>query len=80
MSKSIVKISIFEIDDAELSSTQSKGENTLSIPCQSDPNLSMQLDGWDAQISIPALLDGKHTMLYKKHYDRVQDAWIMRLT
>ncbi|EEP89636.1 hypothetical protein ykris0001_160 [Yersinia kristensenii ATCC 33638] len=40
----------------------------------------MQLDGWDENTSIPATLDGKDTLLYKKHYDQHQDAWVMRVT
>ncbi|CNI13498.1 Protein of uncharacterised function (DUF1480) [Yersinia frederiksenii] len=80
MGKTVVKIRNFEVDDAVLSAPQAKGENTLSIPCKSDPDLCMQLDGWDEQTSIPATLDGKDRLLYKKHYDRHQDAWVMRVT
>ncbi|MDR2291563.1 MAG: YebV family protein [Serratia marcescens] len=29
--------------------------------------------------SIPAILDGKQSLLYKQHYDRQADAWVMRL-
>ncbi len=79
MGKSIVKIRQFEVDDAELSS-QTKGEHTLSIPCKSAPDLCMQLDGWDENTSIPAILDGKDTLLYKQHYDQHQDAWVMKVT
>ncbi|SUI68243.1 Protein of uncharacterised function (DUF1480) [Serratia marcescens] len=39
----------------------------------------MQLDGWDEHTSIPAILDGKQSLLYKQHYDRQADAWVMRL-
>ncbi|CAM3458707.1 MULTISPECIES: DUF1480 family protein [Yersinia] len=80
MRKSVLKIGSFEIDDAQISPQQTKGENTLSIPCKSDPDLCTQLDGWDEHTSVPALLDGKQTLLYKKHYDRHQDAWVMRMT
>ncbi|CNE97718.1 Protein of uncharacterised function (DUF1480) [Yersinia nurmii] len=80
MRKSVLKIGSFEIDDAQISPQQTKGENTLSIPCKSDPDLCAQLDGWDEHTSVPALLDGKQTLLYKKHYDRHQDAWVMRMT
>ncbi|ANI31875.1 hypothetical protein PL78_18870 [Yersinia entomophaga] len=80
MRKSVLKIGSFEIDDAQISPQQTKGENTLSIPCKSDPDLCTQLDGWDDHTSVPALLDGKQTLLYKKHYDRHQDAWVMRMT
>lgn len=80
MGKTVVKIRDFEVDDAELSSSSPKGEKTLSIPCKSDPDLCMQLDGWDEHTSIPASLDGKDALLYKKHYDQNQDAWVMRIT
>lgn len=78
MSKTSVRIGAFEIDDAELHGEQ-QGERTLSIPCKSDPDLCMQLDAWDADTSVPAILDGEHSVLYRKHYDRQSDAWIMRL-
>ena len=39
----------------------------------------MQLDAWDADTSIPALLDGEHSVLYREHYDEQSDTWIMRL-
>ncbi|CNH44811.1 Protein of uncharacterised function (DUF1480) [Yersinia aldovae] len=80
MGKTVVKIRSFEVDDAELSSVPAKDENTLSIPCKSDPDLCMQLDGWDEHISIPAILDGQDKLLYKKHYDQHKDAWVMRVT
>ncbi|WP_256738247.1 DUF1480 family protein, partial [Cronobacter sakazakii] len=51
----------------------------LSIPCKSDPDLCMQLDAWDAETSIPAVLNGEHSVLYREHYDQQADAWIMRL-
>lgn len=78
MSKTSVRIGAFEIDDAELHGEQ-QGERTLSIPCKSDPDLCMQLDAWDADTSVPAILDGEHSVLYRKHYDRQSDAWVMRL-
>lgn len=34
----------------------------------------MQLDAWDADTSVPAILDGEHSVLYRKHYDRQSDA------
>ncbi|MGQ7172371.1 DUF1480 family protein [Escherichia sp. R-CC3] len=49
------------------------------IPCKSDPDLCMQLDAWDAETSIPALLNGEHSVLYRTRYDQQSDAWIMRL-
>ncbi|EOC1287095.1 YebV family protein [Cronobacter muytjensii] len=78
MSKTSVKIGTFEIDDAELHGN-APGERKLSIPCKSDPDLCMQLDAWDAETSIPAVLNGKHSVLYREHYDQQADAWIMRL-
>ncbi|MDR8346229.1 DUF1480 family protein, partial [Acinetobacter baumannii] len=39
----------------------------------------MQLDAWDADTSVPAILNGEHSVLYRKHYDRQSDAWVMRL-
>ena len=51
----------------------------MTIPCKSDPDLCMQLDAWDADTSVPALLNGEHSVLFREHYDRKSDAWIMRL-
>ncbi len=73
MSKTNVRIGAFEIDDAELHG-EHQGERTLSIPCKSDPDLCMQLDAWDADTSVPAILNGEHSVLYRKHYDRQSDA------
>ncbi|HCB26229.1 MAG TPA: DUF1480 domain-containing protein, partial [Citrobacter freundii] len=28
---------------------------------------------------VPALLNGEHSVLFREHYDRKSDAWIMRL-
>lgn len=78
MTKTSVRIGAFEIDDAELHSEQ-QGERTLIIPCKSDPDLCMQLDGWDIDTSVPAFLNGEQSVLYCKHYDRQSDAWVMRL-
>ncbi|UYU30495.1 YebV family protein [Siccibacter colletis] len=78
MTKTSVKIGTFEIDDAELQGND-PGERTLIIPCKSDPDLCMQLDAWDAETSIPAVLNGEHSVLYRKHYDHSADAWVMRL-
>ena len=69
MSKTVVKIGSFEVDDAHLHAGADRA-GTLSIPCKSDPDLCMQLDGWDEHTSIPAILDGKQSLLYKQHYDR----------
>ncbi|ESH57049.1 hypothetical protein SEEC0006_26648 [Salmonella enterica subsp. enterica serovar Choleraesuis str. 0006] len=57
MMKTSVRIGAFEIDDAELHG-ESPGERTLTIPCKSDPDLCMQLDAWDAETSVPAILNG----------------------
>ncbi|MCT4705919.1 YebV family protein [Enterobacteriaceae bacterium H11S18] len=78
MTKTNVRIGIFEIDDAELQGEQ-QGERTLTIPCKSDPDLCMQLDAWDDETSIPAVLDGEHSVLYRQRYDQQSDAWVMRL-
>ena len=69
MAKTNVRIGAFEIDDAELHGEQ-QGERTLSIPCKSDPDLCMQLDAWDADTSVPAILDGEHSVLSRKPYAR----------
>lgn len=78
MAKTNLRIGIFEIDDAELKGEHS-GDRTLSIPCKSDPDLCMQLDAWDDDTSIPAVLDGEHSVLYRHRYDSQSDAWVMRL-
>lgn len=51
----------------------------VKYSCKSDPDLCMQLDAWDADTSVPAILNGEHSVLYRKHYDRQSDAWVMRL-
>ena len=78
MTKTSVRIGAFEIDDPELRG-EAQGDRTLSIPCKSDPDLCMQLDAWDADTSVPAILDGEHSVLYREHYDSKTDAWVMRL-
>lgn len=78
MAKTSVRIGAFEIDDAEIHGGD-QGARTLSIPCKSDPDLCMQLDAWDEETSIPALLNGENSVLYRKHYDRSTDSWVMRL-
>lgn len=67
--KTSVRIGAFEIDDGELHG-ESPGDRTLTIPCKSDPDLCMQLDAWDAETSIPALLNGEHSVLYRTRYDQ----------
>ena len=40
----------------------------------------MQLDGWDAETSVPAILDGVNIPSSTvKHYDQQSDARIMRV-
>ncbi len=78
MTKTSVRIGAFEIDDAELRG-EAQGERTLSIPCKSDPDLCMQLDARDADTSVPAILDGEHSVLYREHYDSKTDARVLRL-
>ncbi|EHM46683.1 hypothetical protein HMPREF0454_00548 [Hafnia alvei ATCC 51873] len=80
MGKSLVRIGIFEVEDAELSKAPDTQLNshTLSIPCKSNTDLCMQLDGWDEHTTVPAVLDGKNALLYRNHYDRQSDAWVMR--
>ena len=79
MGKSSIRIGSYEIDDAHLSTPEAKGGDKVHIPCKSDPDLCMQLDAWDADTSIPAILDGEHSVLYREHYDQQSDAWVMRL-
>lgn len=71
--KTSVRIGAFEIDDGELHG-ESPGDRTLTIPCKSDPDLCMQLDARDAETSIPALLNGEHSVLYRTRYDQQSDA------
>lgn len=80
MTKTTVQIGSFAVDDATLSSGDNhRVQNIVSIPCKSDPDLCLQLDGWDEQTGIPAFLDGKEHILFRQHYDHDNDAWIMRL-
>ncbi len=78
MGKSSIKIGSYEIDDAHLSSDEAKSGDTVHIPCQSDPGLCMQLDAWDDHISVPAVLNGQHSILYKDKYDKHKDEWVLR--
>lgn len=73
-----VRIGAFEIDSDELHG-ESPGDRTLTIPCKSDSGLYMQLDAWDAETSIPTLLNGGHSVLYRTRHDQQFDARIMRL-
>lgn len=79
MGNSSLKIGSYEIDDAKLSTPEAKAGDKVRIPCKSDPDLCMQLDAWDESTSIPAILNGRHSVLYKERYDSQQDEWVMRL-
>ncbi|MEX5925105.1 DUF1480 family protein [Providencia hangzhouensis] len=72
-----LKISSYEINDAVMASHKS---NTVSIPCDSDTDFCMQLDGWDEHTSIPATLDEKPVLLYRNGADRRKSPWVMKLT
>ncbi|HGN1705765.1 TPA: DUF1480 family protein [Providencia rettgeri] len=71
-----LKISSYEINDAVMASHKS---DTVSIPCDSDTDFCMQLDGWDEHTSIPATLDEKPVLLYRHRYDKENHHWIMKL-
>ncbi len=43
------------------------GEQALTIPCKSDPDLCMQLDAWMPGLSVPAILNGEHSVLFRNH-------------
>lgn len=84
MGKSSLQIGSFKIDDAQLFSPESTGGpesagGKLVIPCKSDPGLCMQLDGWDDDVSVPAIVDGRDSLLYKEKYDSQNDEWVMRV-
>ncbi|MCC3701345.1 DUF1480 family protein [Rouxiella badensis] len=78
MGKANVRIGSFEIDDAQHTSPDGQGGDKVHIPCKSDPDLCMQLDGWDENVSVPAVVDGRQSILYKEKYDSQKDEWIMR--
>ncbi|AIX73600.1 MAG: DUF1480 family protein [Mixta calida] len=71
----VVKIGRYEIIDADLNAETA---DTISIPCQTNPGLSYQLDGWDEETSVPAWIDGKPVDLEIGHYDKQQDRWILK--
>ncbi len=71
----VVKIGRYEIIDAELDSDNLQ---TVSIPCQTNPDLSYQLDGWDHDTSVPAWIDGEPVDLQIGHYDKQQDQWVLK--
>lgn len=71
----IVKIGRYEIIDAEMDSDNLQ---TVSIPCQTNPALSYQLDGWDHDTSVPAWIDGEPVDLKIAHYDKEQDQWVLK--
>ncbi|QUG75935.1 DUF1480 family protein [Erwinia sp. E602] len=70
----IVKIGRYDVVDAEL---DGQHFSTVSIPCHTNPGLCVQLDGWDAQTSVPAIVDGKSVDLALGHYDTSSDRWIL---
>jgi hypothetical protein len=78
MGKANVRIGSIEIDDAQHTSPDGQGGDKVHIPCKSDPDLCMQLDGWDENVSVPAVVDGRQSILYKEKYDSQKDEWIMR--
>jgi hypothetical protein len=67
----------FEIDDAELRG-ETQSDRTLNVFLQVRPGLCMQLDAWDADPASRLFLMA-NTVLYREHYDRSTDAWVMRL-
>ncbi|MBA2816895.1 YebV family protein [Candidatus Pantoea persica] len=71
----IVKIGRYEIIDAELDSDNLQ---TATIPCQTSPTLSYQLDGWDHDTRVPAWIDGEPVDLQIAHYDKQQDQWVLK--
>ncbi|SPY77721.1 DUF1480 family protein [Providencia rustigianii] len=71
-----LKISSYEINDAVM---PEKYHDTLSIPCDSDSEFCMQLDGWDEHTSIPATIDEKPVLLYRQRYDKENHHWVMRV-
>ncbi|MBP6121393.1 MULTISPECIES: DUF1480 family protein [Providencia] len=71
-----LKISSYEINDAVMPDQKS---DTVSIPCDSDTDFCMQLDGWDEHTSIPATIDEKPVLLYRDRYDKENHHWVMKL-
>lgn len=71
----VVKIGRYEIIDAELNA---QNVDTVSIPCDTNPGLITQLDGWDKETSVPATIDGEQVDLEIGHYDKQQDRWILK--
>jgi len=70
----VVKIGRYEIVDAEMGGDK---PDTVSIPCQTNPGLSYQLDGWDHETSVRAWIDGEPVDLKIGHYDKEQDRWVL---
>ena len=70
----VVKIGRYEIVDAEMGGDK---PDTVSIPCQTNPGLSYQLDGWDQETSVPAWIDGEPVDFKIGHYDKEQDRWVL---
>ncbi|NIF21884.1 MULTISPECIES: DUF1480 family protein [Pantoea] len=70
----VVKIGRYEIVDAEFNPNNVRD---VSIPCNTNPGLSYQLDGWDHETSVPAWIDGRRMDLKIDHYDKEQDSWVL---
>ncbi|KOC89048.1 DUF1480 family protein [Winslowiella iniecta] len=71
----VLKIGRYEIIDAEM---DTENLDTISIPCNTNPGLSYQLDGWDTETSVPAWIDGNPVDLDVGHYDKQHDRWILK--
>lgn len=71
----VLKIGRYEIIDAEM---DTENLDTVSIPCNTNPGLSYQLDGWDSETSVPAWIDGNPVDLDLGHYDKQSDRWILK--
>jgi len=71
----VLKIGRYEIIDAEM---DTENLDTISIPCNTNPGLSYQLDGWDTDTSVPAWIDGNPVDLEVGHYDKQHDHWVLR--
>ncbi|WP_067701334.1 MULTISPECIES: DUF1480 family protein [unclassified Erwinia] len=71
----VVKIGRYEIVDADM---DTENIDTVSIPCNTNPGLSYQLDGWDTETSVPAWIDGEPVDLAICHYDKENDRWVLK--
>ena len=71
----VLKINPYEIVDAEMDVDNLQ---TVRIPCQTNPGLVRQLDGWDSETSISAQIDGNQIELALDHYDKEHDCWVLK--